>query len=233
MEGRRDLVPANELAHVIAQNPTNADARLWRAILHWLGGENGKARRDLTEMLKTDPLLGAGRISSGNRCAWTTTLRARFEKRRRSLNLRLRTYLAICWLSLAMMNSGLLEQTRDLLQAKRASFEANYLWRSLWALLLAVEGRREQALAAMDEGNLRFLGAAFVVTLMAAEFFAALVGDSAKAMEWLDKAVRNGDERVEWFKRDPWLASIRNQPGFQTILESVESRRRQRTLSRQ
>jgi tetratricopeptide (TPR) repeat protein len=138
---------------------------------------------------------------------------------------------AICWLSLALMSKGSLDDARDLLNQKRASFERNYLWRSLWALLLAVEGRRDDALRAMDEANLRFLGAAFVVTLMAAEFF-ALIGDSAKSIEWLDKAIRNGDERVEWFKRDPWLASARQAPGFQTMLESIESRRRQR-ISRQ
>jgi len=137
---------------------------------------------------------------------------------------------AVCWLSLALMNRGSLDQTRELLNAKRASFETNYLWRSLWALMLAVEGRREEALASMDEGNLRFLGASFVVTLMGAEFF-ALLGDSEKSIEWLDRAVRNGDERIEWFRKDPWLASVRKDPRFQRLIDSVESRRRERRLA--
>jgi hypothetical protein len=36
----------------------------------------------------------------------------------------------------------------------------------------------------------------------AAEFY-ALLGDKAKALDWLDRDVRAGDERAEWFDRDP------------------------------
>ncbi len=60
-----------------------------------------------------------------------------------------------------------------------------------------------------------------------AEFY-AVVGDTPKALEWLDLAVRNGDERVEWFRRDPLLASIREHPRFKQILDTVASRRRKK-----
>ena len=55
-----------------------------------------------------------------------------------------------------------------------------------------------------------------------------LTGNRDKAFEWLELAGRNGDERVEWFRRDPWLASIRDVPRFQQILASMELRRQQR-----
>ena len=60
-----------------------------------------------------------------------------------------------------------------------------------------------------------------------ADFYAVL-GDAPKALDWLDAAVRNGDERAAWFRRDPLLASIRNEPRFQNILESIAYRRQQR-----
>ena len=56
----------------------------------------------------------------------------------------------------------------------------------------------------MDEQTLRFLSAACPMTLDAAEFY-ALLGDHGKAIEWLERAVRNGDERLQWFRKDPRL----------------------------
>ena len=39
---------------------------------------------------------------------------------------------------------------------------------------------------------------------------------------------RNGDERVEYFQRDPLLANIRHEPRFKQILDSIAYRRQQR-----
>jgi len=65
------------------------------------------------------------------------------------------------------------------------------------------------------------------VTLTVAEFF-AILDENDTALDWLARAVRNGDERVNWFRKDPRLASIRNDPNFQRIIDSIESRRKQR-----
>jgi hypothetical protein len=54
------------------------------------------------------------------------------------------------------------------------------------------------------------------------------VGETSKGIEWLERAVRNGDERSEWFRQDPWLASIRQDPRFKPIIDSIEVRRGKR-----
>jgi len=77
----------------------------------------------------------------------------------------------------------------------RRRFQDNYMWRSTNALLLAREGKRNEALSSMDEETSKFLSSAFVETLDAAEFY-ALIGDTSKAIEWLEQSVRNGDERT-------------------------------------
>jgi len=124
------------------------------------------------------------------------------------------------------MDGRELDKARTLLEEKRPLFPGNYLWKAMWALLLAREGKREEALQAMDEETLKFLGTAFVVTLGAAEF-CSLLGETSKAIEWLEKAVRNGDERAEWFRRDPSLENIRQDPRFRRIIDSIEARRKQ------
>jgi hypothetical protein len=65
-----------------------------------------------------------------------------------------------------------------------------------------------------------------VPPLRAAEFY-AVIGDSAKALEWLDRAVDMGDDREDWLRRDPHLASLRNHPRFEQMLASIAYRRSQ------
>jgi putative ABC transport system permease protein len=50
-----------------------------------------------------------------------------------------------------------------------------------------------------------------------------------QALDWLDRAVRSGDERLEWFQRDPLLAHIRNESRFKQILDSIAFRRQSAT----
>jgi predicted Zn-dependent protease len=101
--------------------------------------------------------------------------------------------------------------------------------RLAWALLLAVEGRREDALRELDDEVLKY-GELLFFTLNVAEFYAVL-GDRAKALAWLDRAVRAGDERAEWFERDPLLTNIRQEPLFRQIVDGIRYRQEQRKTS--
>ena len=56
-----------------------------------------------------------------------------------------------------------------------------------------------------------------------------MLGDTSKAVEWIEIAVRNGDERVEWFRRNRRLAAIHDDPRFLRILHTLEARRKQRS----
>jgi hypothetical protein len=77
----------------------------------------------------------------------------------------------------------------------------------------------------MDEGTLKFAKLTWNVTSTTADFY-ALQGDHSKAIEWLQLAISRGDERISYFRRNPRLAQLRNDPRFQSLLRSVEARRR-------
>jgi hypothetical protein len=96
-----------------------------------------------------------------------------------------------------------------------------------WALLLALEGKSQEALKKMDEESLKFGALAVWSTSVVAEFY-AVMGDPQRSLDWLEKAVRNGDERDAWFRRDPLLANIRDLPRFRQIIDSIEFRRKPR-----
>jgi hypothetical protein len=61
--------------------------------------------------------------------------------------------------------------------------------------------------------------------------FYSVLGETEKALEWLDRAVRLSDERADWFRRDPLLANARDHPRVQQILDPVAFRQQQRVES--
>jgi len=96
-----------------------------------------------------------------------------------------------------------------------------------WALVLALEGKTKEALEKMDEESLKYGALAPIETSTVAEFY-AVMGDSQKSLDWLERAVRNGDERDAWFRRDPLLVNVRDLPRFRQIIDSIEFRRKSR-----
>ena len=130
---------------------------------------------------------------------------------------------AAWFLTLAYLDDRKPEQARALLEGMRLEFEKNYMWRHAWAILLSAEGKRNDALQAMDEGTLKFAQLTWAVTATTADFY-ALNGDSSKAIEWLQLAIARGDERVSYFRRNPRLAALRNDTRFQSLLKAVEAR---------
>jgi tRNA A-37 threonylcarbamoyl transferase component Bud32/tetratricopeptide (TPR) repeat protein len=230
MQGRRELVPAEAMDRVSQQYPSNRDTILWRAILAYFGEDN-KTTKELTRgILDREPLNGAARMFLGEALRTEGDVSSAIREQQKVLDQAPQNISAIRDLAVAYLDGGALSEARRLLESKRAAFAANYMWRSTWALLLAREDKSNEALDAMDEQTLKFLAVAFPATLDAADFY-ALVGDTGKALEWLDRAVRNGDERVAWFRRNARLASVQRDPRFQTIIDSVEARRKQRQRS--
>jgi len=78
----------------------------------------------------------------------------------------------------------------------------------------------------MDAEVLKY-GEFVYYTSVVAEFYAVL-GEKTKALDWLERGVRVGDERADWFQRDPLLANVRDEPRFRQILDSIRHRRQQR-----
>jgi len=132
---------------------------------------------------------------------------------------------ALILTGMAYLTDGNPAQAREALARGRLLAPQNYQLRVQWALLLAVEGKREEALQEMDAEVLKY-GELVTAASSVAEFYAVL-GDRAKALDWLDRAVRAGDERADWFERDPLLANIQQVPRFREIVDGIRYRRAQ------
>jgi tetratricopeptide (TPR) repeat protein len=216
-----------ELEPVLVQDPFSPAARFTRLVLLQAAEENAEAKQIALELLKINPLFPPPRIvlielllTEGDLAG---ALREAFTLEELAPN----AANTVGSLSNVYMGTGQLGKARQLLEEKQALLGKNYRWRMAWALLLASENKNEEALRAMDSETLKWAGnAPFQETLRAAEFF-ALLGDIPNAIDWLDRAVRRGDERVGWFQKNPRLASIREDPNFQRIVNSVQARRKQ------
>jgi len=131
-------------------------------------------------------------------------------------------------LARAYIEMGELIRARQALEELSPEGQRSYDVRLIWALLLALEGKAAAAREKMDEESLKYGALSVFSTFEVAEFY-ALLGESDKALDWLERAVRNGDERADWFRRDPLLAKIRDEPRFRQILASIDNRRKIRT----
>ena len=218
-------MPWADLDRDLARDPSHPTNRLWKGIGLWLSGDIGGGKREFRTTLDQRPLFGAARMfyaeSLRNEGDVSGAIRELNSVREQAPN----NISAILLLTLAYLDSGDVTRARTLLEEKRGTFSGNYVWRQAWALLLAVEGQHEAALQAMDEDTLKYTATAFTSTESIAEFYAQL-GDTNRALEWLERAVRNGDERTDWFRKSPRLASIRQDPRFLNIIETIESRRK-------
>ena len=61
-----------------------------------------------------------------------------------------------------------------------------------------------------------------------AEFY-AVMGEIERALDWLERAVRMGDDREQYLRRNPLLTNLRGHPRFQQIIDSVAYRRQHRS----
>lgn len=130
----------------------------------------------------------------------------------------------IC-LARANLDAGELPKARQTLERLRPQDASNHRVRLARAQLYAAEGKRPLALKEMDEEVLKYADVQPFAALDAAEVY-ALLGETDKAMEWLDRTMRKGDGRAQWLRIDPLLDNVRQHPRFHQILSSVEVRSR-------
>jgi serine/threonine protein kinase/Tfp pilus assembly protein PilF len=225
-QGRKELIP-EEAKKALQINPDEVDADIWLANYHFSNNDDSSAKTLLHQILKKNPLFFPARMfiadilrTEGDRAAATAELKKILEQDPRNAyatKILARTYL----------DSGDLRGARLSLQSLPAENQRDYDTALTWALLLAREGKKKEALQKMDDDTQKYAALAIWSTSWAAEFF-ALLGDSAKALEWLELAVHNGDERDDWFRRDPLLAGVRDLPKFKQITQSIAGRRKQK-----
>lgn len=229
-QGRKELVP-RELEQALKDGPdTELRASMWELYYHRLNGDYRRAEELARELLASQPTFFPARTYLGEMWREQGKLADGVREQEKVLEQDPTNILALGHLSRAYLDLGDVAKARTTLELAKPEDRQNYRVRLMRALVLAREGKRAEALREMDRELEKYAGVHPPMIAQMAAFY-ALLGEKDKALEWLDRAVRIGDERAEYFQRDPQLASIRVEPRFKQLLESIAYRRRQRAAT--
>ena len=223
-QGRKDLMP-DEVKKALDLNPNEVDAKIWSYNFYAMSGEYASAKKLLLQVLEGEPLFFPARMSLGEILREEGDIDGAVREQGKILEQDPRNPYASQKLARAYIDRNDLPRARRSLENLSTDDQRGFDIKLTWALLLALEGKTKEALVKMDEESLKYGALAPWSTSVVAEFY-AVTGDSQKSLDWLEKAVRNGDERDAWFRRDPLLSNIRDLPRFRQIIDSIEFRRR-------
>src|SRR5262249_40186737 len=114
---------------------------------------------------------------------------------------------ALIYMAQAYLSMGAPRQAKETLERVRPEDRKNYQIRLTRAVQLALEGNAEGARQELDGEALKYAEFPGFGVLPAQTY--AILGQMDQALDWLDRAVRAGDERAEWFERELLLAKLR------------------------
>jgi len=225
-QGRKDLIP--EVAkRALALNPDEIDAKIWLSNYYMANGEYAPARELINQILEGDPLFFPARMILGEILRMEGDFDGAIREQGKILEQDPGNIYAAQKLARAYIDRNDFPEARRALESLSPVEHQGFEIKLTWALLLALEGKTKEALEKMDEESLKYGALAPWSTSMVADFY-AVMGDSQKSLDWLEKAVRNGDERDAWFRRDRLLSNVRDLPRFRQIMDSIEFRRKTR-----
>jgi len=224
--GRKELAPG-EVARALKDNPNDVTAFAALSMYHTMNGDYAEAEDPYQKAIALDPLFFPVHIVHAEALQNIGDTERAIAVSVKVVEQAPQNMVAVRNVAKTYLIAGQLSKARQTLERAMPSSRKNYFTRASWALLLALEGKRTEALKEMDAEVLKFTAATTRAALDPAEFYAVL-GETDKSLEALDRAVRLGDERGEWFQRDPLLKNVREHPRFKQILESIAYRREQR-----
>ena len=225
-QGRIDLA-TEESQRSVQLSPGDLAGRMWLLIEGRFLGDTEEAMRETRKLIAAEPLFWPPRNLLGEVLREEGNMAEAVREYEKVLEQDPQNVSALRCLVRTHLDAGNLPQARQALERLRPQDFKNFRVRLVKAQLDAVEGKRALTLKEMDESVLKYADLMPFAALDAAEVY-ALLGEKEKAIEWLDRSMRKGDNRGEWFQRDPLLKNVREHPRFKQILDSIAYRREQR-----
>ncbi|HWQ02862.1 MAG TPA: protein kinase, partial [Candidatus Nitrosotenuis sp.] len=225
-QGRLDLaLEENNKGEQLS--PGELAGRHWYTIYSQFEGRSGDAIRSAQALIAAEPLFWPPRYRLAELLREQGKIAEAVREFEKVLEQDAQNCNALHSLARAYMDAGDLPRARQTLDRIRPQDRSNFRVRIVEAQYRALAGHRSQALKELDEQVLKYADLNPFVPLHVADVFAVL-GEKDKALEWLDRALRKGDGRSDWIRRDPLLKNIREHPRFKQIVESMDFRRQQR-----
>ncbi len=207
-------------------DPESAEAHTSRALALTLRRRYQEAREEFEAALRLNPMLFEAHYFYARACQTESKFEEAVAHYRDAWRVRSDDYQAIFLSVQALMKLGrrdeASEAARQALRLADAHLELNPDDARAWmhsAGALMYLGHREQALERTRRAYAIDPEDAGILYNMACAH--AEAGLNAEALDYLDKAIRNGFARRDWLENDSSLDSIRGEPQFQALLQKL------------
>jgi tetratricopeptide (TPR) repeat protein len=226
MQGRKELVPA-EVERALALNPNDLAGYGWVVSYYRMLGDYARAEGQAALALTLNPLFFPVRVFYAEVLLEKGDTTGALREGVTLIDQAPENPSIVYAVAYNYVVAGEVAKAREILDRLPQRFERNFMIRLSQALVLAAEGKGKEAEAVLDAETQKYAETNLRSIIRMPEIY-SLLDRRAEALDWLDRSIRMGDERAEWFERDPLLANVREEPRFAQLVESVRYRRAQR-----
>jgi serine/threonine-protein kinase len=212
----------SELAQLQKQFPNDGSLHFAKASLHRLDGEYDKALKSWDRLERLDP--AARVIASYNRArihAYRGDNERALAELDRGAQVEPNHPLIKTFRARILFYHG--EVNRAIATMREVLDENPHMegMRPILSLMLAAKGETEEARANITPRSLQMARADHDMAYWTASAF-ALLGDREEAFEWLERAIKLGNENTGWFDRDSNWDNLRDDPRFTELMRKIE-----------
>jgi serine/threonine-protein kinase len=202
--------------------PTDAGVHFVRGVVARLDGDEDLALRSFKRMAQLNP---AERVVASYNRARIFTIQGNYEKALEELDLgaalepnHLMIQTFRCWV---LYHRGEVEAARRILEQMLERHPKMDGIRPILAVCLSAQGKQHEAEEQLTPRVLAAAAADHDIAYWLASAY-ALQGKKEEALEWLENAIKLGNENYLWFRRDPNLISLHDDERFRELTEGLE-----------
>ncbi len=206
------------------------DTSVWLGLYHQLRGEYGKSNAVQQEILDRNEFFFPARMNIAENHREVGDYSTCIQEDQKILDIDPNNMYALSGIAYCRMDAGDIKGARQIMDKGWTipSLRTNFQMRIPLALLLAEEGKKKEAMKAMDPDVVQYAKNFPSFQVFLADFY-ALIGDKKQAIDALQRSVQLGDDRAAFFKLDPMLKNIQSEPRFLQLIDSIEYRVKHRS----
>jgi tetratricopeptide (TPR) repeat protein len=201
----------------IELDPYYAPAWQWRGILLGLTGRFDQAIESMRQAQALDPVTPAYSALVGMLMMYDRRYDDAIEQLTRTLEMNPELPTARVYLAATFLRTGRYDEALAQLDRVRTATPGSAGYRGQ---ALALSGRRSEALAEAQrlerESSVRYVSAYDVATVYAA------LGDTGRALDWLERAFSERAQLIGWLPREPVFDSLRGEPRYAALVAQLD-----------
>lgn len=213
-----------EIATLQKQFPHDAPLYFVKGTMHRLDGEYPESMKSFEKLARLDPMARV--VSAYNRarvCLYQGAYDEALRELDKGTKIEPNHPLLRIFRSSVLFYQGSEEEAIEIMSGVLEQNPKMDGIRPLYAIYLGALGRHEEARAQLTDDARNLAKADHDMAYWMASAYTQL-GEKDEAFYWLERAIRLGNENKPWFENDKLLASLRDDPRFDELMNKIEPR---------